>query len=184
MAPLSWGLEVVGKSVVKSLPHADDPVRHTLHLALPLGVEGLVAEDGAGDTRTMERRVRVHGADDNLQLTVHTRLLLGAGGDEGESTDTLSVETHVLSERLGEGDLVTLRDEVPQSEGVAAGGAGGEALVGHVKEGEELALLDDVGDLLPLLLGGVNTGGVVGARVEQDDGLLWGSLGGGQTSRS
>merc|ERR1719389_119797 len=50
--------------------------------------------------------------------------------------------------------------------------SGDEALVGHVKVGEEVLLLDEGGHLLPLLGRGVHTGGVVRAGVEEDDGTL------------
>ena len=55
-----------------------------------------------------------------------------------------------------------------------------EALVGHVEEGEELLLLDNVADLLPLLRRRVDTGRVVGASMEENDSLvvrfLWGTI--------
>jgi len=56
---------------------------------------------------------------------------------------------------------VTLLDKVSDSEGVLEDITRGESLVCHVKEGEVLLLLADVGELLPLSLGGVNTSGVV-----------------------
>ena len=40
-------------------------------------------------------------------------------------------------------------------------------LVGHVEEGKVVLLGDEVGNLGPLLLGGVHTGGVVGAPWNQ-----------------
>jgi hypothetical protein len=67
---------------------------------------------------------------------------------------------------------VTLLDEVAERERVLVGVAGCEALVGHVEEGVVVALLDGVADLLPLLLGRVNTSGVVRAGMEQDNAAL------------
>ena len=79
---------------------------------------------------------------------------------------------HVLCERLGKAGAETLLDEVTEGEGILVGVARSEALVGHVEEGVVLALLDGVGDLHPLLLSRVDTGGVVGAGVEQDNAAL------------
>lgn len=45
-------------------------------------------------------------------------------------------------------------------------------LVGHVKEGAEAALVEKVGKLVPLLLAGVDAGGIVGADVQEDEGAL------------
>lgn len=79
---------------------------------------------------------------------------------------------HVLGERLGKAGLVALLNEVAERKGVLVGVAGSEALVGHVEEGVVTALLDCVADLLPLRLGGVNTGRVVRASVQQNDAAL------------
>lgn len=176
MAPLTRGLEVVGEDVVNLLPHADDAVGHTLDLSLPLRVEGLVAEDGAGNASAMGRRVGVHRADDNLELRVDAGLLLGIGGGQRKGTRSLAIETHVLRERLSKSDLMTLSNKVAKRESITGDVSRSEALVGHIEEGEELLLLDDVGDGGPLLGGGVDTGRVVSACVEQDDRAFRGSL--------
>ena len=112
---------------------------------------------------SLDRGVGVRRADDELELRVDAGLLLGRGADERNRADTLTVKTKVLSERLAEKDLVALLNEVADGEGVAVDVARGEALVGHVEEGEVLLGLDDLGELLPLLLGGVDTGGVLHA---------------------
>lgn len=83
---------------------------------------------------------------------------------------------HVLGETLAQSNVVALLDEVARSEGIQVSVTAGEALVGHVEEGEVALLLDDIADLAPLLLGGVNTGGVVSASVEQDDAVLGSGL--------
>jgi hypothetical protein len=64
---------------------------------------------------------------------------------------------------------VALLDEVADSEGILVDVTAGEALVGHVEEGEVVLLLHNLGDLLPLLLGRVNASGVVSAGVEEED---------------
>ena len=67
---------------------------------------------------------------------------------------------------------MTLFDEVTQSKGVLVSVTTGETLVGHVEEGVVVALLDDIADGSPLLLGRIDTGGVVCASVEEDDAVL------------
>ena len=71
---------------------------------------------------------------------------------------------------------MALFDKMAHGEGVLVGVTASEALVGHVEESVVALLLDDVADLLPLLLGRVDAGGVVGAGVEEEDAALRGSL--------
>ena len=161
-----------GQEVVESITHANDPVGHELDLGLPLLVKVLVGKNGVGDTGAMEGRVGVHRSDDDLQLTLDTSLFFWIGSDEGESTDTFAVETHVLREGLGQSDLMALLNEMTDGEGVVGGVSRGETLIRHVEEGEELLLPDEVRDLLPLGGGGVDTGGVMCTGVQEDYGTL------------
>jgi hypothetical protein len=172
VTPLSRSVESVGEEIIELLSHADNTGSHALDLTFPFLVQTLVGKDGAGNAGTVEGRVRVHGADDDLQLTLDTSPFLGVGADEGEGSDTFSVETHVLGEGLSKGDLVALLNEVADSERVAGGVSRGKALVCHVEEGEKLLLFDEVGNFFPLGLGGIDTGWVVGASMEEDDGAL------------
>lgn len=144
VAPFARSFEVIGQDIVKILSHSDDPVGHSLHLTLPLGVKLFVAQNGVGNASTVGGRVRVHRTDNDLQLAVNARLLIGIGGDQGEGSDTLAIKTHVLGERLAECDLVALRNEVTNGEGVAGSRARSKALVCHVEEGEKFTLLADV----------------------------------------
>ena len=144
VTPLSGSVVSGGQKVVESTAHADDPVGHEPDLRLPLLVQVLVGKDGVGDAGAVERRVRVHRSDEDLQLTLDTGLFLWIGSDKGESANTFAVETHVLRKGLGQSDLVTLLDEVADGEGVLGGVSGGETLVCHIEEGEELLLLDEI----------------------------------------
>ena len=98
-------------------------------------------------------------------------------------TDQLLVSTfrylysyHVLGETLAEGNVVALAHEMPGGKSILVSIAASEALVGHIEEGKVALLLHHIADLAPLLLGGVDTGGVVGASVEKDDAVLRGGL--------
>lgn len=81
-----------------------------------------------------------------------------------------------LGETLAESDLVALGDEVADGECITVDVSRGEALVGHVEEGEVALLLDDLGDLLPVLLGWVNTSRVVGTGMQEDNRALGSTL--------
>lgn len=175
VGPVVGGAELL-EVLLEESAHGDDAVSHALDLAEPLLVQGSVVEDGGGDAGAVDGGVGVQRADKNLDLGVDTLALLGVLCDDGEGADTLAVETHVLGEGLGEADVVALLDEVADGEGVGVGVTRGEALVGHVEEGVVALGLDDVGDLAPLLGGRVDTGGVVSAGVEEEDGALGGGL--------
>lgn len=156
--------------------HLDHSVGHLLDLTEPLLLELGVVEDGGGDSGTVDGGVGVEGSDDNLQLRVNSVLLGGVLADKRESTDSLTVKTHVLGEGLAQSNLVALLDKVSDGVGVSVDVTGGKALVGHVEEGEVALGLDDLLNLSPLLGSGVNTGGVVGTGVQKDGGSVGGSL--------
>lgn len=155
----------------ESLTHVNDAVGHSSALLVPLGLQLGITQDGLDDASTVERRVGPEGTGGGLQLGSHALLLLLGGADHGGSSATLSVETEVLGEGLGKADLVAISDELADGEGVSLHITGGEALVGAIEDHTAVVSLDGLADLLPLLLGGVHTGGVVGAGVEQEGGL-------------
>jgi hypothetical protein len=167
--PFTGGFVRVSQQLVQLLSHADDAVCHALDFGLPLLVQTFVAQDRVRDAGAVDGGVGVHGADDDLQLALYAGPFIGICADEGEGSDTLAVEAHVLGERLGEGDLMSLLDEVTDGEGVAGGVAGGKSLVCHVEEGEEVLGFDDLGYLFPLRGCGVYARGIVCACVEEDD---------------
>jgi hypothetical protein len=123
----------------------------------PLLVQPVVTEDRPGDTGTVDRGVGVHWPDDDLDLRVDARTFFGRGADERECSHAFAVETHVLKGQvrfgmagargaylgkgLGKGNLVALFNKVTDSVGVLGGVARGEALVGHIEKGEQLAVL-------------------------------------------
>lgn len=92
VAPVVLAAELL-EVVLEEGAHGDDAVGHALDLAEPLLVEGRVAEDLGGDSGAVDGRVGDHGADDDLELGVDALDFLGVGTDEGEGTDTLTIET-------------------------------------------------------------------------------------------
>ena len=73
--------------------HGNDAVGHALDLTKPLLVELGVIQDLRGNAGTVNRRVGVQWADENLDLRVDTLLLFSRLADDGESANTLAVET-------------------------------------------------------------------------------------------
>jgi hypothetical protein len=144
VSPFTGRLELIRQQSIKLLPHANNPLRHPLHFALPLLIQLFIAKNRISEQSTMQRRVRIHRPNHNLQLTIHPLLLLRVLGRQRKRTNTLTVQTHILSKGLRERDLVSLLDKVAHCECVAGGRARGEPLVCHVEEGEELLGSDDV----------------------------------------
>lgn len=79
--------------VLEESAHGDDAVSHLLDLTEPLLVESGAVEDLGGDAGTVDGGVRVQRSDEDLELRVDTLLLVGVGADNGEGTNTLTVET-------------------------------------------------------------------------------------------
>lgn len=79
--------------LLKQSTHLDNPVRHALDFTQPLGVEGRVVHDSRGDAGTVDRRVGVEGTNEDLDLRLDAFLLFGIFADEGECTNTFTVET-------------------------------------------------------------------------------------------
>lgn len=91
--------------------HLNDTVGHALDLAQPLLVKLGIVQNSRGNTSTVDGRVRVQSADEDLQLGVDTLLLLGRGTDKRECANTLTVETLRLSAPhflLGDSKILTM----------------------------------------------------------------------------
>lgn len=73
--------------------HLNDPVCHALKLTQPLLSQSWVVHDGRRNTSTVDRGVRPEGTDEDLDLRLHALFLLGRFANEGEGSDTLTVET-------------------------------------------------------------------------------------------
>lgn len=89
-----------------------------------------------------------------------------------ERSDALPVQARVLGKRLAHEERHVALDKVSHRPRVRLEVARGKALVRTVEEGVVTLGDKDVGNLLPLLLGGVDAGGVVRARVQEEHGLV------------
>jgi hypothetical protein len=92
VAPVLLATELL-EVLLEESTHGDDAVSHTLDFTEPLLVELRVVEDGRGHTGSVDWRVRVERANQNLDLRVDTLLFLGVGADDREGTNTLTVQT-------------------------------------------------------------------------------------------
>lgn len=147
---------------------------HRPQILLPFCEEYGVIEDLASNARTVRGGIRNLRALQDSQLTSNvldrSRRIRTRRGNKVERTRALTVQTKVLGEGLRDAELEALLDKVADGPCVAGQIARREALVGGVEEGELATLAHECGDLLPLLLRGVDTGRVVCAGVEEDDG--------------
>lgn len=121
--------------LLEQCSHLDDSVGHALDLTEPLLVELGVVQDLAGDSGSVDRRVRVQWAHEDLDLGVDALLLLGRLAHDAEGTDSFTVQAHVLGEGLRQDEAVALLDEHADRVGVLVSVTAGEALVRHVEEG-------------------------------------------------
>lgn len=155
-------------------PHLQDPPTHRTQIILPLLKQNRIIQHTTRDASAVCGRVRNLRPLQDSQLggnvSGSNRCVWAWSGDEVESACSFAVEAEVLCEGLRDAQLEALLDEVADGPGVADEIAGCEALVGGVEEGEVRAGAHDFCDLLPLILGWVDAGGVVGAGVEQDYG--------------
>jgi len=66
--------------------------------------------------------------------------------------------------------LESLFDEISDGPGILLKVSGGEALIGRVEEGNQGVSLANFSDFLPLFPSGVDSSGVVGTGMEEDNG--------------
>lgn len=132
---------------------------------------------GSGtQTDLLNRGVRVHRPDQDLELTVNSSLLLLVGANQTESADSFTVQAHVLGETLAQGDREPLFNKVSDGESIVLKDTGCEALVGHVEECKVVLLLENLAELDPLVLGQIGTERVEGGGVEEESGAVGSGL--------
>ena len=119
---------------------------------------------------SMSGGVAVHGSDQDLDLTLHSGSFLLVSADDGEGSDSLAIETHVLGKTLSQENIVAIVDKLSEGEGISVNISRSKSLIRHVKIWEEVLRLDQGGHFLPLLGCGINSSWIVGTGVEQDHG--------------
>lgn len=173
MLPLARGTLGL-ETLAKTLTHVDDTTTHRAQILLPHGEQLRVVEDTTGNVRPVGRGVGDLCPLQGRQLRGDVRGgcdSVGTGrSDEMKGPRTLTIQSKVLRKRLRNAQLEALVDKVADGPRVTDQIARGKALVGAVEEGEVVALAHHLGNLLPLLLGGIDAGRVVSAGMEQHDG--------------
>ena len=158
------------------LAHVDYAAGHGLEVPLPLCEELGVVEDERRDAGSVSGRVGNLRALEDGELGRYPGdggLSIGRGSsDEVEAAGTLTVQAEVLCVRLGNAELKALLDKVSDRPAISRKISRGEPLVGRVEEGKVLLRPDDLRDLLPLVLCGVDTRRVMSAGVEHDNAAL------------
>lgn len=182
MIPRTRGTPLL-QTIPETLPHLQNAATHRAQIRLPLLKKNRIVQHTTSNARTVSRRVRDLRSLEDSQLRRDVRAsrrgIRTGSGDEVEGACALAVETEVLGEGLRNAQLEALLDEVADRPGVADEIAGCEALVGGVEEGEVRARAHHLGDLLPLVFGGIDACWVVRAGVEEDYGALGGGFEGG-----
>jgi hypothetical protein len=173
--PVAGGSELL-QIVGKHGAHGDNAISHELYLAAPLSTKLSISKDGGDNTGSVDGRVGIHWANDDLQLRLNILLLDGGASDEVNGTNTLTIETEVLCKGLANDWLVTIGDELTDGEDISVGVTAGEALVSSIEKDKVSLILANLGSLNPLGIRGVNTGRVVSASMEDKDRSIRGVL--------
>jgi hypothetical protein len=134
--------------------------------------ELFISENDVDNSSTVNRRVGVDGSGDLLDARVDDVSLSLGSSNNREASSSLTVDTEVLGIRLEEHDVVSVFLEESEGVGISLEVTGGKTLVSGIETGEKVLSLDDFKNRLPLLLARVNTGGVVRAYVEHDEGVV------------
>ena len=137
----------------------------------PFLIQFWIGQDCVHNSCSMSWRIADHCPDDEGHLTLDIVHVATVGRHDGQVACSLVVKSKVLAERLGAKQFESFRDKEPDCPGVRVETSGGESLVGAVKEGKQLVLATNLGNLMPLVLGRIHSCGVVCACVEDDDRL-------------
>mmetsp|Transcript_40322 Transcript_40322/g.59263 ORF Transcript_40322/g.59263 Transcript_40322/m.59263 type:complete len:205 (-) Transcript_40322:836-1450(-) len=95
----------------KANPHIVNSIGHSLALINKVLRHGSIAQYRGNNTRTMTRRIRIHGPCRNLQLVLHIGRLGRITAHHRERTDPLSVEAKVLGKALHQRTLMSILHE-------------------------------------------------------------------------
>mmetsp|Transcript_27060 Transcript_27060/g.69630 ORF Transcript_27060/g.69630 Transcript_27060/m.69630 type:complete len:285 (-) Transcript_27060:259-1113(-) len=169
MTPIEGGAAVC-QVLGECTPHRVDPVSHAFAFRPPLLAELGVLKDAGNNAGTVKGRVGPDASGYPLHLRQHLVLCLGVFCSDRESACPLTIQTKVLRERLGHGEIhIVIIGKHAHCSSIGLLITRGKALVGAVEKGEVVIFLHYICNLLPLLHGGVYTSGVVSASVKKED---------------
>lgn len=171
--PVTLGTDLL-KVLNEESTHILDTLGHGGAFLLPLSGEGGVVKNGGDNTSTIDGRARPEGTSTDLQLLDNILSLLGGVGDNRDNTSTFTVDTEVLGEGKSEGDVVAIFNELTESVSIVSDRAGAVTEVSSIEDDNMVLLLAELADLVPLLVSGINTSGVVSTGVEHEGGVVGG----------
>ena len=163
-----------GELLDKGSAHLGHTAGHVSQILMPHGGQFFVSKDDIDNAGTMNGRVGVDWSGNLLYAGKNDVLLRLATSNNGNATSALTIETKVLGERLEEHDVIGMLLEELKRVAILFEVTTGETLIGRVESGEQLFALDNLKDVFPLRVGGVNTSRVVGTDVEHDDRVVLG----------
>ena len=92
--------------------------------------------------------------------------------NNGECASPFAVQSHVFGVGLSKTNIVAILEELSYGKGISVHIARGKSLIGHVKEGIELTVFDQLRQFFPLLGTRVDSRGIVSTGVQQNDAIL------------
>lgn len=144
------------------LSHGSDAIGHLSTIRIIFACQDFIAQYNLDNIRTMDRWTRIHGSNNQFQLTQHRLLLQWRIAYHAQCSGPFAVQTKILRKGLGQYDAaMSSLYKVSQSVGIGFGIPGGESLIGRIEEYMMRFGLDEVGDGMPLFVRGIASGGIV-----------------------
>lgn len=82
---------LLGEQILERSSHGDDTISHELDISEPLLVESWIREDAGSNASSMDWWVGVEWANKDLDLRSNTSSLISVRGNNGESTDSFTL---------------------------------------------------------------------------------------------
>lgn len=136
----------------------------------PLVSKANIVQDETSNSGTVGWWGRIVDSNNDLKLGEDSSGDSFVSSNEMECSGSLSVETHDLSERLGNDHLESLCDEVSKSKTVLLEISRDETLISGIEEWIKSSSSNNLSDSLPLVKSWVNTSWVVSTGVQQNNG--------------
>eukprot|EP00760_Papus_ankaliazontas_P006732 PhM_4_TR13156/c0_g1_i2/m.3694 len=149
--------------LAKSRAHRRDPPGDLLQLVLPLLTQLRRRQDLHGDLRAVRGWGGVVGADEAIEVGLHSRLERAVRTDYGQTSDAFSVQAHVLAVGLARQEMHAVRHQHPRRHRVLLQVTGRIPLISTVTHNGEIPSFcgEQFGELRPLRLGRVRPRWVV-----------------------
>mmetsp|Transcript_12570 Transcript_12570/g.25243 ORF Transcript_12570/g.25243 Transcript_12570/m.25243 type:complete len:210 (-) Transcript_12570:405-1034(-) len=124
----------------------------------------------------MNRRITPDSSSQSFELTQHATSSLAVLCNDIQSSNTLSVQSKILTIRLSHEKLHATRLKVPWGVRILIQTSRCKSLIGHIKEGHMSLLLDGIRNRGPLFFCRIDSSRIVSATMQQNHGSLWSCL--------